>query len=45
MILPLAISAVFPLAGCVKLAKMLTAAGFIFLIVMLSPIWQETYPT
>jgi hypothetical protein len=44
MILPFAISAVFILTGRVKIAKMLTAAGFILLIVMLSPIWQKTYP-
>jgi hypothetical protein len=39
-----AISAVFALAGCVKIAKILTAAGFILLIVMLFAVWQETYP-
>jgi hypothetical protein len=44
MILPFAISAVFALAGRVKIAKILTAAGFILLIVMLFAVWQETYP-
>jgi hypothetical protein len=44
MILPFAISAVFALAGRVKIAKILTAVGFILLIVMLFAVWQETYP-
>ncbi|ALI34939.1 hypothetical protein NMY3_00730 [Candidatus Nitrosocosmicus oleophilus] len=43
MILPFAISAVFALAGRVKIAKILTAAGFILLIVLLFAVWQETY--
>ena len=43
MILPFAISAVFALAGRVKIAKILTAAGFILLIIMLFATWQETY--
>ena len=44
MILPYVISAVFSLAGRVKIAKILTAAGFILLILMLFAVWQETYP-
>jgi len=43
MILPFAISVVFALAGRVKIAKILTAAGFILLIVLLFAVWQETY--
>ena len=43
MILPFAISAVFALAGRVKIAKILTAAGFILLIALLFAVWQETY--
>jgi hypothetical protein len=36
MILPFAISAVFALAGRVKIAKILTASGFILLPLMFS---------
>jgi hypothetical protein len=43
MILPFAISEVFALAGPVKIAKILTAFGFVLLIVMLFALWQETY--
>ena len=43
-ILPFAISAVFALAGRVKIAKILTASGLILLIVILFAVWQETYP-
>jgi len=43
MILPFAISEVFALAGRVKIAKILTAAGFILLIILLFAVWQETY--
>ncbi|HEY6882703.1 MAG TPA: hypothetical protein VI278_01555 [Nitrososphaeraceae archaeon] len=43
MILPFAISAVLALAGRTKIAKILTAAGFILVIGILFAVWQETY--
>ena len=43
MILPFAISAVLALAGRTKIAKILTAAGFLLMIGMLFAVWQETY--
>jgi hypothetical protein len=43
MILPFAISAVLALAGRTKIAKILTAAGFLLIIGMLFTVWQETY--
>ena len=45
MILPFAISGVLALAGRTKIAKILTAAGFVLLIIILFAVWQETYPT
>ncbi|MGB7952828.1 MAG: hypothetical protein WCF23_02510 [Candidatus Nitrosopolaris sp.] len=44
MILPFAISGVLALAGRTKIAKILTAAGFVLIIILLFGIWQETYP-
>ena len=44
MILPFAISGVLALAGRTKIAKIITAAGFVLLIIMLFAVWQETYP-
>ena len=44
MILPFAISGVLALAGRTKIAKILTAAGFVLLIILLFAVWQETYP-
>jgi len=44
LILPFAISGILALAGRVKIAKILTAAGFGFMIIMLFAVWQETYP-
>jgi hypothetical protein len=43
MILPFAISGVLALAGRTKIAKILTAAGFVLMIIMLFAVWQETY--
>ena len=43
MILPFAISAVLALAGRTKIAKILTAAGFVLIIGLLFAGWQETY--
>jgi hypothetical protein len=43
MILPFAISAVLALAGRTKIAKILTAAGFVLIIGLLFAVWQETY--
>ncbi|HYY51036.1 MAG TPA: hypothetical protein VE643_09205 [Nitrososphaeraceae archaeon] len=43
MILPFAVSAVLVLTGRTKIAKILTAAGFVLIIEMLFAIWQETY--
>ena len=45
MILPFAISGVLALAGRTKIAKILTAAGFVLLIIILFAVWQEIYPT
>jgi len=45
MILPFAISGVLALAGRTKIAKIITAAGFILIIIMLFAVWQETYPS
>jgi hypothetical protein len=42
MILPFAISGVLALAGRTKIAKIITAAGFILIIIMLFAVWQET---
>jgi hypothetical protein len=43
LILPFAISAILALAGIVKFAKILTAGGFGFMLILLFAVWQETY--
>jgi hypothetical protein len=43
LILPFAISAILALAGIVKIAKILTAVGFGFMLILLFAVWQETY--
>jgi hypothetical protein len=43
MILPFAISGVLALAGRTKIAKILTAAGFVLIIILLFGVWQELY--
>jgi uncharacterized membrane protein len=43
LILPFAISAILALAGRVKIAKIITAAGFGFMLILLFAVWQETY--
>jgi hypothetical protein len=44
MILPFAISGVLALAGRTKIAKIITAAGFVLIIILLFGVWQELYP-
>ena len=44
MILPFAISGVLALAGRTKIAKILNAAGFVLIIILLFGVWQELYP-
>jgi len=44
MILPFAISAIFALAGRTKIAKILTAAGFVVIVILLLGVWMETEP-
>jgi hypothetical protein len=44
MILPFANSGVLALAGRTKIAKILTAAGFVLIIILLFGVWQELYP-
>jgi hypothetical protein len=44
MILPFAISGVLVLAGRTNIAKILTAAGFVLIIILLFGLWQELYP-
>ena len=44
MILPFAISGVLALAGRTKIAKILNAAGFVLIIILLFGLWQELYP-
>ena len=44
MILPFAISGVLALAGRTKIAKILNAAGFILIVILLFGVWQELYP-
>jgi hypothetical protein len=43
MILPFAVSGVLAWAGRTKIAKILTAAGFVLIVGMLFAVWQETY--
>jgi hypothetical protein len=44
MILPFAISGVLALAGRTNIAKILTAAGLVLIIILLFGVWQELYP-
>jgi hypothetical protein len=43
LILPFAISAILALTGIVKIAKILTAVGFGFMLILRFAVWQETY--
>jgi hypothetical protein len=43
LILPFTISGILALAGQVKIAKILTAIGFGFMLILLFAVWQETY--